>query len=152
MKKLNKMLLALMLVTVVFMTGCKNVTSTMSYSFTVDTGDQIKVTIKTNNGYMITSNVPFDIKKNSDPIGDGTFIYPEYYDEYIKVAKSDSNSTIIDEGTKKNYSYFMWNYDDIRYNCVIKIKDSNTAVFIRNNISEESAKEVLNRLDFELLK
>lgn len=58
----------------------------------------------------------------------------------------------MDEGTKKNYSYFMWNYDDTRYNCVIKIKDSNTAVFIRNNISEESAKEVLNRLDFELIK
>lgn len=152
MKKLNKILLALMLVTVVFMAGCKNVTTTMSYTFNVDNGDQVEVKLKTNDGYKLTSSVPFEIKKDSDTLSTATFIYPEYYDEYVKAAKSDSNSTIIEEGTKDNLTYVMWNYNDEEYNYAIKIKDANTAILLGNTVSEESAKEVFSRLEIEFVK
>ncbi|WP_027438596.1 hypothetical protein [Lachnospira multipara] len=152
MKKLNKILLALMLVTVVFMVGCKNVTTFMSYTFTEDDGDQIRVKLKTNDGYKLTSSVPFEVKKDSDTITSGGFIYANQYEEYVKVAKSDPSCTVIDEGKRGNINYLMWNYNDTKYNCVIQIKDANIAILLNNTISEESAKEVLNRLDFELLK
>ena len=44
----------------------------------------------------------------------------------------------------------MWNYNNSEYNYAILIKNSQTGVLLGNTVSEESAKEVFNRLQISL--
>ena len=148
-KKLNRwsILGCMLLVFMLFATGCGSSKTTVSYTYKVETGDDITLSLVTNDGYGLTSDLPFVISKDNEEFSQGTFIAAEYYDEYVDSVSNDENAKIIDEGDKDNYSYVMWNYGDSEYNYVIKIKNTNTGILIANNVSEKSAKECFERLE-----
>lgn len=75
------------------LTGC---TTNKSYTFNVETGDKIKVGLNTTDGYDLSSDLPFTISKDGETLSQGTFIKVSYYDEYVKVANTDSLVKIID--------------------------------------------------------
>ena len=148
-KKLNRwsILGCMLLVFMLFAIGCGSSKTTVSYTYKVETGDDITLSLVTNDGYGLTSDLPFVISKDKEELSQGTFIAAEYYDEYVDSVSNDENAKIIDEGDKDNYSYVMWNYGDSEYNYVIKIKNTNTGILIANNVSEKSAKECFERLE-----
>ena len=45
-----------------------------AYTFSVDTGDKIRVELETTDGYDLTSDLPFEISKKRSAISQGTFI------------------------------------------------------------------------------
>ena len=147
MKKVCKRFACIIFMIMLFITGCGK--TTISYTFKVETGDNIIVSLVSNDGYSLSSDIPFVISKGKKELSQGTFIWADYYDAYVDSVSSDEKAKIIDEGEKDNYSYVMWNYDDSEFNYVIKINGTNTGILLSNNISEESAKECFERLEIK---
>ena len=150
-KKFLKCLATIFISALVF-TGC---TKTLSYTFNVSTGDEIKVSLEESDGYTLTNKsdtegVDFTIKKDDEVISEAVFATEEDYEYYAEGVEDSEDTKIIDKGEKDNFSYVMWNYNNEEFNCVVLINDSKTAVIIGNQVSEESAKECFERLDFEV--
>ena len=150
MKKKFTIIFSLIVVVMLFVTGCGDSKTTVSYTYKVETGDNIKISLTTNDGYELTSDIPFVISKDKKELSQGTFISTEYYTAYVDSVKNDEKAKIIDEGTKSDCSYVMWNYNDSEFNYVVMINGTNTGILIANNISEESAKECFDRLEIKV--
>lgn len=149
MKKIrNFIVLSILLATMLLtLSGCDTKTS---YTYDVETGDKIKIELKTNGGYSMTSDLPIEISKDDEVISQGTFGKKEAYDLYYKIVKEDSKATLIEEKNKDNIEYIFYEYNDSEYNYIIKIKDSKTCFILANNKSKESAQEVFKNLKFEV--
>jgi hypothetical protein len=146
MRKFEKSFICMLLVGMLFVVGCGNATTTVSYTYTIETGDSIIISLNTNDGYSLSSDIPFVISKDKEEQSQGTFIEAEYYSIYVDSVENDENAEIIDQGEKDNCSYVMWNYGDSEYDYVIMINGTNTGILLGNNVSEESAKECFDRL------
>lgn len=126
-------------------TGCA---TNKSYTYTVETGDKIKITLNTTDGYDITSDLPFTISKDSNDLSQGQFIQGSYYDQYVEAA--NTQGTIIDQGSNDTIEYVFYSYNDQEYNYIIKIKNSNTALLLGNPNSQEEAETCFKLLSFSL--
>lgn len=129
----------------IILTGC---TTSKSYTFKVETGDNIKVELKTNENYNIDSNIPFNITKVDEKVTQGTFALSSAYEEYSKALENDTNAKLIEKDSKNGLEYIFYSYNNTNgfteYNYIIKI--SNSCVILNNIISKESAKEIFDRL------
>lgn len=150
MKKKLNIIFSILLVVMLFITGCGNSEKTVSYTYKVETGDNIIISLTTNDGYELTSDIPFVISKDKKVLSQGTFISADYYTTYVDSVKNDEKAEIIDEGTKSDCSYVMWNYNDSEFDYVVMINGTNTGILIGNNVSEKSAKECFDRLEIKV--
>ena len=82
MKKKVLTLLAAVVTTAAILAGC-SVTKTKSLTYEVETGDNIKVTLDTSDGYSIQSDLPFTITKDGTEIMSGTFVTDDGYEYYV---------------------------------------------------------------------
>jgi hypothetical protein len=146
MRKIEKSFICMLLVGMLFVVGCGNVTATVSYTYQLDTGDSIVLSLNTSDGYSLSSNLPFVISKDKEEQSQGTFIEAEYYSIYIDSIENDEDAEIIEQGEKDNCSYVMWNYGGSEYDYVIMINGTDTGILLGNNVSEESARECFDRL------
>ena len=135
MKKIFKSIL-LVGIMMLALTGC---TTNKSYTYTVETGDKVKITLNTTDGYDLSSDLPFAISKDGNTLSQGTFIQESYYEQYVNAANTQGQ--IIDRGSNDNIEYVFYSYNNSEYNYVIKIKDSNTALLLGNPNSQEEAKK-----------
>ena len=142
MKKIF-MTIAFISIVILSVTGCS---TSKSYTFSVETGDNIEIKLDTSNGYDISSDIPFAVSKDDKKLSQGTFITLDGYDSYIAAVTNDSNAKVIDSATKNGLEYTFYSYNNSEYNYIIKIKDSNTALLIGNITSEESAKDCFDKL------
>lgn len=146
---MKKILSFLSSVAIIFLlVGC---TTTKSYTFKVETKDNVKITIKTNNGYDISSDVPFELTKNKEVVSSGFFITIDSYDAYKNLVNNNSKVEVIENNSNDDIEYIFYKYDtnSTEYNYIIKIKNSNTGIVIANNISSESAKDMFEHLSFK---
>ncbi len=104
------------------LTGCQTSTS-KSYTFSVETGDSIKVSLNTADGYDITSELPFVVSCDGNTLSQGTFIVADGFELYKEMINGDESAVILDSGT---------------------------GILLGNNVSEESAKECFERLTFSV--
>lgn len=155
MKKITSIAIGLIaLLSLLLLTGC---TKHKAFTFDVETGDKIKVEMKTNDGYNLTSRVPIDFSKDDKMISKGSFAIEAAYDTYYNSLKSQSDTVkILEEDSNKNIEYFFYEFNDdekeqIEYNYIIRIKNSHTCFVLTNTISKESAKEVFERLTFSIV-
>ena len=146
MKKIFKSIL-LVGIMMLALTGC---TTNKSYTYTVETGDKVKITLNTTDGYDLSSDLPFAITKDGNTLSQGTFIQESYYEQYVNAANTQGQ--IIDRGSNDNIEYVFYSYNNSEYNYVIKIKDSNTALLLGNPNSQEEAKKCFELLSFSLEK
>ncbi len=153
MKNAKKALLPLaaLIGALLLMVGCTFKTS-ISYTFSVDTGDQVKVTLDTTDKYSMTSKVPFTISHHGEACMQGRFIPVKRFAQYELIVKNDDKSTILDSGSRDGIHYLFWNYNNEEYNFVISVDNSNTGLLLSDTVSEESARECFERLSFTLVK
>lgn len=152
MKKYSRVLLCLIVITVMALVGCKTTTS-KSYTYSVETGDEIVLKLDTSGDYDITYEIPFKITKGEESLSQGTFIKGEAYSIYVESIDDEPQAEVIDSGTKGECEFTMWKFnaaDHTEYNYVILINNSNTGVLLANDVSEESAKECFDRLEINL--
>ena len=143
------MSLAIIGVMLLTLTGC---TKSKSYTFTVETGDKIKIQLNTTDGYDLSSDLPFKISKDGNTLSQGTFITIDGYNQYIEAVNNDSNAKILESKTKDGISYTFYSYNDSEFNYVIKINDSNTGILLGNQNSQEEAEKCFELLTFTLEK
>lgn len=149
-KKILACLVALVCVLTV-LAGCTT-TSSVSYTYRVDTGDSIKVTLDTSDKYRISSKLPFTITQDGQTLTQGTFIQGDAYSEYVNAVERDEKARVLDSGTKDGNEYEFWAFDNSEYNYVIRINGTNTGVLLGNVVSQESAQECFNRLTISAAK
>ncbi|MBP3707915.1 MAG: hypothetical protein J6J36_04840 [Clostridia bacterium] len=157
MKKITRIFSILFIgLMLVLLTGCDSssngVKTSKSFTYNVETGDKVKLTLDTSDNYDLTSSLPFTISKDDEDLTKGIFLTEGTHEYYKNATKQGSNVKIIDSGSKDGIDYIFYNYKDTEFNYVIKIKDSNTGILLGNNVSEESAKECFNRLEIECEK
>lgn len=145
MKKLISLLSILM--AACLFAGC---TTAKSYTYSVETGDSVKVELDTTGGYNITSDVPFVISKDGKDLSQGTFIFSNAYEDYVDEVSEQVGVTLLDSGEKDGMEYIFWSYNDTEFNFAILLDGSDTGIVLGNNISEESARECFDRLGFEV--
>lgn len=143
------MSLAIIGVMLLTLTGC---TKSKSYTFTVETGDKIKIQLNTTDGYDLSSDLPFKISKDGNTLSQGTFITIDGYNQYIEAVNSDSNAKILESKTKDGISYTFYSYNNSEFNYVIKVNDSNTGILLGNPNSQEEAEKCFEQLTFTLEK
>lgn len=148
MKKILSMIVFSLLV-VMTITGCA---STKSYTYSVQTGDKVKIELNTSNGHDITSNLPFTISKDDKTLSQGTFITIDGYNQYVNAVNNDSKASIIENGSKDGITYIFYSYNDSEFNYIIKIDGSNTGILLGNSNSKQEAKDCFNRLSISLVK
>lgn len=125
-------------------TGC---TTSKSYTFKVETGDKIKLELKTNDGYNISSKLPIEISKDGKVLSQGAFISLADYDGYIDTINNGGEGVeVFETKTENGLEYTFYSYNNSEFNYVIKISGSSTAFLLGNNVSKESAKECFDRL------
>lgn len=142
MKKVSVCLLA-MLLTFAVLTGCE---TSLAFTYNIDNGDAIKVSLNTSDKYKISSDVPFEISQDGNVLTQGSFIQGEFYEQFIAAIEADEHSKIYDSGVKDGNKYTYWISGDLEYCYVILVEDSNTGVVLVNTVSPDSAMECFNRL------
>ena len=149
MKKLYKLaILACVLgIFMLVLTGC---TKTKSYTFKVETGDNVEIKMNVTGGYDLTSELPIKFSKDDEVLSQGIFAKEEYYDQYYDSIINDSRAKIIEEKSTDDIDYVFYQYDDDEFNYIIKIKKSNTCFILGNNVSRESAQDIFKKLEFKL--
>lgn len=148
-KSILTLLLALCLVFI--FSGCSSApddgTKThKAYTFSVDTGDKVRVELDTTGGYDLTSDLPFEVFQNGSTLSQGIFIEAEQFENYAEAANTDANANIIETNTKDSNQYIFWSYNDNEFNIAVLINNSNTGILLGNDISESSARECFERL------
>lgn len=133
------------LLMVLILNGC-GLNTSKSYTFSVETGDKVEISLNTGNGYDLSSNLPFTISKDDNVLSQGIFVSSDKYEEYIEAVKNDMDAKVLDSGTKDGIEYMFWNYDNSEFNYAVLIKNSKTGIILGNNISKDSAEECFNRL------
>lgn len=141
------MCLALVGVLLLSFTGC---TTTKSFTYSVETGDSIKITLDTSDGYDLSSDLPFTVSKDGETLSQGTFIKGEYYNQYVDLAKTDSSCTVLDESSDGNIEYVFYSVNDSEYDYVVSIKNSNTALLLGNQHSQSEAQKCFELLTFSV--
>lgn len=129
--------------------GCN---SSKAFTYSVETGDSVKVSLDTSDKYDMTSDLPFAISCDGETFSQGLFITAENYSQYVEVVNTDETAALLDSGSKDGNQYIFWSYNDSEYNYAILIGDSNTGMILANNVSEESARECFNRLTVSIVK
>lgn len=129
--------------------------SSKSFTFNVTTGDMIKITLDTSNGFDIDANLPFTISKDGNSLSQGTFITENGYQQYINTVNNNREAKILDKGTRDDIEYTfytLYNSSEAKneYNYIIKVKNSKTGLLLGSLVSEESAKEVFRNLTFKV--
>lgn len=146
---MKKVFMCLAVVGVMLMafTGC---TTTKSFTYSVETGDSIKVTLDTSDGYDLSSDLPFTVSKDGETLMQGTFIQGSYYEEFVNVAKTDSSAVIIDEVSDDDIEYVFYSVNDSEFDYVINIKNSKTALVLGSQKSQSEAEECYKLLTFSV--
>lgn len=134
---------------IVGLTGCDTY---KSYTFKVETKDNIEIKLQTGAGYDISSDIPFSVSKDGEKIFSGSFITLNGYNVYLEQFSNNSDATLIDSGNKNGVEYSLFKYEeygeDVEYDYIIKVNDSNTGILIGSINSEESVKKAFERLTF----
>lgn len=140
---------------VFFSVGCSSsISSAKSYTFEVETGDNVKVTLDTSNkDDLKQKDGQFSIEKNKKVLSQGVFINKSTYEQYVSMLLSDSNLTVIDNGKTDDYSYFFYEYNGdagVEHDYVVWLKGSSTGILIGSLKSKKVAQNVFEKLTFEI--
>lgn len=135
------------------LSGCTpgSAKSSVSFTFSVETGDKVKVTLDTSDDYSMTSEVPFAISKGDEVQSQGTFVTKDTYLSYVEIIESENSAEILDSGSKDGIEYLFWATRD-EHDYAVYIENSDTGFLIANNVSRESAEECFSRLQFSLVE
>lgn len=147
---IGAIVVAVIIITAILILG--KFTTKLSYTYEVNTGDKITLSLNTTDGYSMTQDMPFSITKDDGIISRGTFIEASAYEVYESSMDLIGGIVNSDKGEKDGITYLYFNYNNTEFDYIIKINDSNTGLLLSNSISEESAKEMFERLSFEIIK
>ena len=152
MKKLCKATCLTLVFVIAFMISGCNVSTSKSYSFDVETGDRIKVTLDTSGDLSLSQkDGHFIVTEEDEKILEGIFIHEEGYKAYVDI-KGEQGMTVLEDTQKDGNRYYMYEFDGTvgtEDNFVMWIDDSNTGLIMASLAGRDKAKEAFERLTIE---
>ncbi len=149
-RRIVNRVMAAVLLTACILCGCGH--SSKSLTFQVQTGDAVKVTLETTEGYRLSEEEgTVVVKKEEEQILQGAFLTREMYDENVTMMQSMEGVTVT-EGQQDGNSYLFYEYDgDTGYEngYVLMVAGSDTGVFLAGNSPKEDAEKAFAALHFE---
>ena len=148
MRLLSKILFCFSLLFV--LTGCDTLAGGSSeQTFTVSTGDLVRVKMERKSGYLIfQKDNGFTIGKGNDVVVYGSFLTEEMY-QGLWAAGHEKNVRIIDEGD--NYCKFELKTNSETGYYYLQWLDSGngTGVFLNTTRSEEEFEDIMSKITIE---
>lgn len=155
MKKIAGLLIGLT-ACVALLSGCTK--NTLSYTYNVETGDMVKVTVDRMNGYDMDSNNPFTVTHNDETVLTCQFLSEDGYQYYTEVLEEENlksqGGSIIETGKKGDADYIFYTVgsdDTTEHDFFVKLNDK-TSIIIGSLSPEEDAKAGFDALSFEIVK
>ena len=148
--KIKKIIIVPLIAFLLVLSGCQ---TRMSYTFNIETGEQIKVKLNTTQGQkLLQSDGRFSVNdKNQNVQTNGIFILPDIFNEFFETIKLEQHSQILEESENDRYKYIFYKVnDESEWIYLIQPKHCKTGIILINTTSQESAKEVFDLLEFEL--
>lgn len=144
-----KKIIAAALMLGMILTGCKS-QSSMSYTFKVETGDSVKVTLDTSGSeYKLTqSDGTFAVEEEETAVLQGVFLTEDMYDQYK--AAAETAGAIVETGDN---GFILYEYEGaagVEHNILTMISDSDTGVIIASLEENDKVKEAYSKLKFEV--
>lgn len=141
--------LILVALSAIMFTACTT-HSNMSFTFNVETGDSIKVSLDTSKGLLLTQeDGKFYVKNGEQELLQGIFLTKENYDYYMNL-KDSSAMDVIEEGKGNNnndYLFYECEGDNGKeYDFLVWVSNSNTGILMGSFIDQQSAKDAFNSI------
>lgn len=149
--KVNKAALLAALSMAFLLTACSR---SMSYTYTIDTGDQITVKLDISDGYtMRQEDGGFAVYNEEDTlISQGFFIDREMYEAYLSSIE-EAGATIIAEGEEDGCIYTQYQLaldTHTEDNYICWIEGSSTGAVVASMEGQTEAEQVFALLSFEV--
>ena len=126
--------------------------SSESLTFNVETGDQIKVSLDTTNGYKLSQNDgTITVEKDGETILQGVFVTPEQFSEYDSSINSTFGVDILEHKSEAPlfYLYQVEGESGTETDFLAQIDGAQAGVIFGSLSSLEDAKAAYNALTFE---
>lgn len=141
--------------------GCTNSKKlTQSYTFEVETGDTVKVSLdvsdksnKSNKYKLKQKDGQFLIKNDKETLSQGIFITKDTYDQYVSLLSSNSDISVLEKDKTKGCSYYLYEYKGeakTEHDYVVWLNDSSTGILIGSLQNKKVAKDIFEKLTFEV--
>lgn len=148
MKKLAALVLSGVLGMIV-LTGC---TTSMSYTYKVGTGDNIKVELDTSEDLMLESGDDgFSVTEDDETILQGIFVDEDTYDLYMEMVKYADGVEIVEEDSANGLTWVLYEFDGnagMESNYIVWIDGSDTGIIMGSLEGTRAAKKAFNSLTF----
>lgn len=130
-----------------------NVSTSLSLTFRVETGDQIKVEMDTTDGYSLgQDDGEILIKKDKELYMRGVFLTEEMYQSNFEIVSAGEGATFQKEDIRDNNHCVYFQYDadgETRNACLVMVTGSKTGIRVEGAVPQEEAWEVFDRLHFK---
>lgn len=150
MKRGTMMLSAILLM--LALCACE-MTSSVSYSFDVATGDRIKVELDTSTGLALSQkDGRFYVKDGEEKLLEGLFITRETYEERLAM-ESSSEITTVEQSTADGNPYWMYEVEGgagLETDCLLWVEGSDTGVLMGSLAGREKAQDAFAHLTFSV--
>lgn len=148
MKKFAALMLGGVLGMIV-LTGC---TTSMSYTYSVGTGDNVKVVLDTSDGLKLENDDDgFSVTEDDETILQGIFIDEDTYDFYLEMVKNANGSENIEEDSANGLTWLFYEFDGNagkESNYIVWIDGSDTGIIMGSLEGSRAAKKAFNSLTF----
>ena len=141
--------------------GCTNSKKlTQSYTFEVETGDTVKVSLdvsdksnKSNKYKLKQKDGQFFIKNDKETLSQGIFITKDTYDQYVSLLSSNNDISVLEKDKTKECSYYLYEYKGeagTEHDYVVWLNDSSTGILMGSLQNKKVAKDIFEKLTFEV--
>lgn len=141
--------------------GCTNSKKlTQSYTFEVETGDTVKISLdisdksnKSNKYKLKQKDGQFLIKNDKETLSQGIFITKDMYDQYVSLLSSNSDISVLEKDKTNDCSYYLYEYKGeagTEHDYVVWLNDSSTGILMGSLQNKKVAKEIFEKLTFEV--
>lgn len=148
MKKFAALMLGGVLGMIV-LTGC---TTSMSYTYNVGTGDNVKVVLDTSDGLKLENDDDgFSVTEDDETILQGIFIDEDTYDFYVEMVKIADGVENIEEDSANGLTWLFYEFDGNagkESNYIVWIDGSDTGIIMGSLEGSRAAKKAFNSLTF----
>ncbi len=150
MRKIKSMIMSLILL-VCILSGCSS-SSSMSITFTVGTGDNIKITLDSTDGIKLRqTDSGFAVSKDDTDILQAFFVEQTVYQQYLEAVATQNGVTVNEEKTENGITYLSYSYNGeagMENNFLVWIEATNTGVVVASLADLQTAAEAFQRISF----
>lgn len=127
-------------------TGCgKN--SSKLVAFRVNMNDKIPVRLNTEDGFEISSDLPFVVSQDGKALSTGSFLPKNAFEQYRDNAFNNPNCKILQQGsTEDGNMYCMWSCNEKEFHYIISIDGMDYSLHLENTVSRDSAEDCFSHL------